>query len=208
MFEGLAKAVEEMTVALAPEPPECSICLSALGENNTAKTRCGHTFHLSCIAQNIRANGFKCPNCRGDVVVEEESSSDEGIAEGEYECYSGVLGRDYGYDESFFTDFIYPHLKNKEDGKKFYRKLRSGQEIDFYVITGLPSGVAHLWLFKVEGNDKYLSVPIDDFNSSSPYALITCGIFDDYEPPVYSFEDILNMVCDDDKDFVREAFAN
>lgn len=79
VFGGLVKAVEEMTV-VPSLPVECSICLGALGEDDTAKTRCGHTFHLSCIAQNIRKNGFNCPNCRGDVVC---SSKNFGYSSGD-----------------------------------------------------------------------------------------------------------------------------
>jgi len=31
-------------------------------------TKCKHKFHASCVFQNIKTNGYKCPNCRGPFL--------------------------------------------------------------------------------------------------------------------------------------------
>ena len=44
----------------------CPICLDDIGDKNIATTECGHTFHLSCMLQNLRTSS-KCPLCRNVV---------------------------------------------------------------------------------------------------------------------------------------------
>ena len=45
----------------------CTICLEDIGEDDCVKTKCGHSFHFSCLYKNIKKNkrsGDKCPLCR------------------------------------------------------------------------------------------------------------------------------------------------
>ena len=45
---------------------ECPICLEVIGDTNVMTTACGHTFHTSCMIQNLRVSAV-CPICRGVV---------------------------------------------------------------------------------------------------------------------------------------------
>ena len=50
------------------ETHTCSVCLDelSLGNENTTKTGCGHTFHLSCLLKSLTQKNT-CPMCRGDL---------------------------------------------------------------------------------------------------------------------------------------------
>lgn len=47
----------------------CSVCLLDIEANNFAKSKCDHTFHLSCISELI-FRGMPCPLCRGEMIGE------------------------------------------------------------------------------------------------------------------------------------------
>ena len=48
---------------------ECPICMEAISEDEDVLiTKCRHKFHASCIFQNVKTNGYKCPNCRGPFL--------------------------------------------------------------------------------------------------------------------------------------------
>ena len=49
---------------LGEQREECPICLEHIGESNRITTQCGHTFHASCIIQNLHTSPL-CPMCRG-----------------------------------------------------------------------------------------------------------------------------------------------
>lgn len=48
---------------MSSELCECPVCLEEIGDNNRITTRCGHTFHASCIIQNLHTSPL-CPMCR------------------------------------------------------------------------------------------------------------------------------------------------
>jgi len=48
---------------MSTELCECPVCLEAIGDNNRITTECGHTFHASCIIQNLHTSAL-CPMCR------------------------------------------------------------------------------------------------------------------------------------------------
>lgn len=57
---------------------ECSVCLDVIEKNgDSAKTPCGHRFHLTCLMQSVRAGTLTCPLCRGDIIKPEESQGTE-----------------------------------------------------------------------------------------------------------------------------------
>jgi len=58
---------------------ECPICMETIeGLFNRVVTECGHTFHCSCLMQNVAHNGFGCPYCRTKMAEEpEEEENDE-----------------------------------------------------------------------------------------------------------------------------------
>lgn len=62
-------------------PEECPICMEPMDENcDKTVTKCGHSFHSSCIFQNMAAhNGFGCPYCRTILAKEIEESDDDSI---------------------------------------------------------------------------------------------------------------------------------
>ena len=46
----------------------CTICLNDIRFGRDYFTaRCGHTFHMDCIADNANINGNQCPNCRAPI---------------------------------------------------------------------------------------------------------------------------------------------
>ena len=48
---------------------ECPICMELISEDQDVLiTKCKHKFHASCVFQNIKTNGYKCPNCRGPFL--------------------------------------------------------------------------------------------------------------------------------------------
>ena len=65
------------------EIPECPICLCDIdGPNNKVVTECGHTFHCSCLMQNVAHNGFGCPYCR--TAMAEEIADEDSVDYTEY----------------------------------------------------------------------------------------------------------------------------
>ena len=59
---------------------ECPICLCDIeGQLNQVTTECGHTFHCSCLMQNVAHNGFDCPYCRTAMAqyVQDSDSDDD-----------------------------------------------------------------------------------------------------------------------------------
>lgn len=48
---------------MTQEGGSCPICLEKIGKNNVITTVCGHTFHASCIIQNLHVSKT-CPLCR------------------------------------------------------------------------------------------------------------------------------------------------
>lgn len=58
---------------------ECPICYDTIEQTrNCITTECGHQFHAACLMKNACINGFSCPSCRAQMVVEDvtESESD------------------------------------------------------------------------------------------------------------------------------------
>ena len=50
---------------------DCPICFIAIGDNNTATTRCGHRFCLECMVTHARKSN-ECPLCRGNITASRE----------------------------------------------------------------------------------------------------------------------------------------
>ena len=54
---------------------DCPICLTVVnGDTNKVITDCGHTFHCTCLMQNVSANGFACPCCRCDIKDKKQAN--------------------------------------------------------------------------------------------------------------------------------------
>ena len=48
---------------------ECPICMEHIKEDEDILiTKCKHKFHASCLLQNTKTNGYKCPNCRDPLL--------------------------------------------------------------------------------------------------------------------------------------------
>jgi hypothetical protein len=57
---------------------ECAICLESIDQLvNITNTRCGHSFHTSCLLRAITCGAGNCPNCRSLLVVKEEKEEDD-----------------------------------------------------------------------------------------------------------------------------------
>lgn len=65
---------------------ECPICMEPMDETcNKTITKCGHSFHSSCIFQNMASrNGFGCPYCRSTLAEEIEDSDSESDYDDEF----------------------------------------------------------------------------------------------------------------------------
>jgi len=46
---------------------KCAICLDMIGKNNSSTTKCGHTFCLTCLHENLKIS-HKCPCCRSKIL--------------------------------------------------------------------------------------------------------------------------------------------
>lgn len=57
---------------------DCPICMDCIETNkNCVTTECGHSFHASCLMQNVAHNGFGCPYCRTALADEPEEEPEE-----------------------------------------------------------------------------------------------------------------------------------
>ena len=57
---------------------ECAICLEQIDQLiNITSTRCGHSFHTSCLLRAITCGAGNCPNCRALLVVKEEEDNED-----------------------------------------------------------------------------------------------------------------------------------
>lgn len=57
---------------------ECPICMDCVEfTKNCVTTDCGHSFHASCLMQNVAHNGFGCPYCRAAMAEEPEEEDEE-----------------------------------------------------------------------------------------------------------------------------------
>jgi hypothetical protein len=69
----------------APIPlDDCPICFESLKMIDFTVTKCGHTFHSSCVFRCLEQN-LDCPMCRTPLIVLQEEPDDEDADEDEYE---------------------------------------------------------------------------------------------------------------------------
>lgn len=55
----------------------CAICMDDIQEcKNCTTTECGHTFHSTCIFQNL-CHRIECPMCRAELIAVPEEEDDE-----------------------------------------------------------------------------------------------------------------------------------
>lgn len=61
---------------------ECPICYDPIEQTrNCITTECGHQFHAACLMKNARINGFSCPSCRAQMVLEDVTDSESDNSE-------------------------------------------------------------------------------------------------------------------------------
>lgn len=48
---------------------ECPICVQPLEDSSSTRTKCGHTFHESCLFHWTVRGNRTCPCCRGGIEV-------------------------------------------------------------------------------------------------------------------------------------------
>lgn len=98
---------------------ECPICMEPIedGSNKTV-TQCGHTFHSSCIFQNMAAhNGFGCPYCR--TTLAEEINSDDDESEYEYSDDGSEPDLEQEREDYVLTSFrMFHRLIDNEEGNE------------------------------------------------------------------------------------------
>ena len=63
---------------------ECSICMETITKVNVTTTTCGHTFHSSCLFENLRHRA-ECPFCRVELVKSDDDSEDDSEDDSDYE---------------------------------------------------------------------------------------------------------------------------
>ena len=82
--EIIGKPVLELSDDAAQSLGDCAICLGNVSQLvNATTTRCGHTFHTSCLLKAITCGAGNCPNCRALLVI--KNDEDESEYESEYE---------------------------------------------------------------------------------------------------------------------------
>ena len=89
--EGAADDAEEEEVLLcqpiftAPIPlGDCPICMDPLQMVNFAVTKCGHSFHASCLLRSVE-DSSDCPMCRAELTKHKERTNYDDIEWVEYE---------------------------------------------------------------------------------------------------------------------------
>jgi len=55
---------------------ECAICYDSMDMINIAITECGHSFHFSCLAQNMLKR-VQCPLCRAELIEAAEDDDED-----------------------------------------------------------------------------------------------------------------------------------
>ena len=86
--EIIGKPVLELSDDAAQSLGDCAICLENVSQLvNATTTRCGHTFHTSCLLKAITCGAGNCPNCRALLVIKDDE--DESEYESEYDSDDG-----------------------------------------------------------------------------------------------------------------------
>lgn len=72
---------------MCDDTTSCPICMDIMDlTKNCIITECGHTFHASCLMQNVVHNGFGCPYCRTAMANDDDATESTEImsADGSY----------------------------------------------------------------------------------------------------------------------------
>ena len=98
---------------------ECPICMDCVEfTKNCVTTDCGHSFHASCLMQNVAHNGFGCPYCRAAMAEEpeEDENEDEDTWTGEsYVAEEEVFDDDAMRGFRFFFNNLNGEAHDEED---------------------------------------------------------------------------------------------
>jgi len=78
---------------------ECPICFENIGDKNCLVTDCGHSFHTSCLMQNVSVNGFGCPCCR-EIMKQKDAYGGEEYEENEENEEDEEYEENEEYEES------------------------------------------------------------------------------------------------------------
>ena len=100
--EIIGKPVLELSDDAAQSLGDCAICLENVSQLvNATTTRCGHTFHTSCLLKAITCGAGNCPNCRALLVIKDDED------ESEYESeYDSDDGSDDGSDDEEEQQYV------------------------------------------------------------------------------------------------------
>jgi hypothetical protein len=78
----------------------CGVCLEECGENNIARTECGHTTHLNCFIQ-VLSSQDNCIYCRKKLNLKKQQTNDPFI-----ERHSMWIQGNYNLGDTILTSFI------------------------------------------------------------------------------------------------------
>lgn len=165
-----AKPLFEMPIQLE----QCSICYENISMVNITVTRCGHTFHSSCIFNSLDY-GEHCPMCRTQLIPlrdeneeeGDEEEDDEGDEEDE-EDYDDLLYRPIGrnVDDIYHTPVCIESLQSMLD--IFNREITGGM---FNNDNG------KLWMVLVTNilDDKFDAGEYDEFGIDTYDGIVNYG---------------------------------
>jgi len=92
---------------------DCPICMEVVSpEINSLITECGHTFHTSCLLNNVLHNGFGCPYCRRALVEEADA---DGVGIGMRRRRDVRVVEDDRDNVDIFNDGFYEYNDNEEN---------------------------------------------------------------------------------------------
>lgn len=95
---------------------DCPICMCAIGEVDRMTTECGHTYHTSCMLQNISRNGVNCPLCRTSIVENVKIYGEKDLNKAKHEGYkSGKLLGDELFDRMYMINLNMKENPNRMD---------------------------------------------------------------------------------------------
>lgn len=99
---------------------------------NCVTTECGHSFHASCLMQNVAHNGFGCPYCRAamaeEPVEEEETVYSEEEEEEEQEVFDDDVLRGFRF---FFNNLSNePHTEEDDQEENEYEAVVDEDTLD------------------------------------------------------------------------------
>jgi hypothetical protein len=135
----------------------CAICLEILTEKDKTILSCEHTFHASCLFENIVKSNNTCPLCRVEISKKTESRPD--LNQSIYtEFITELMNERFDILSSSVTDDVY--LNQLQDIQKGGIKLKIGYILSVFGVE--LSKKIKTWI--EQGESRIIYIPEQDAN--------------------------------------------